>query len=538
VTGDEQTVADVVVERLSAWGVTRIFGYSGDGINGVMAALQRAGAPEFVQARHEEAAAFMACAHAKYTGTVGVCTSTQGPGAVHLLNGLYDAKLDHQPVVAIVGQQRRSVLGSAYQQEIDLQVLYKDVASAFLQTASTPEQVPMLVDRAIRVALATRQPTCVILPHDVQTSPAADLSERAHGLVPGAVGYEPARPVADATVLDRVTEVLDAGERVAILIGAGARDAADEVAELADRLGAGVATALLGKGVLDERLPFVTGALGHLGTTASWELMSRCDTLLMVGTSEPWTEFLPAPGQARGIQIDIDGRNLGVRYPTELNVVGDARETMRAILDRVGRKDDRTWREQVEGWAHRSPHPDAPGVPPYAVAAKSAMPDRLVVALSGDGAMQMLGISELVTVSRAWRSWSDPRLPILVLNNGDLAEVSWEQREMEGVPRWPTSQDLPDFPYARYAELLGMGGIRVDDPADVGSAWDQALRADRPVLIEAMVDPNVPLLPPHLPEATRQQLHDAIAAEGPVSHHVEEQLALQALQPIGTSSSA
>jgi pyruvate dehydrogenase (quinone) len=589
----ERTVADAVVERLREWEVDRIFGYSGDGINGLMGALQRVEpAVEMVQARHEEMAAFMACAHAKFTGRIGVCASTQGPGAIHLLNGLYDAKLDHQPVLAIVGQQVRSALGSAYQQEIDLHSLFKDVASGFLQTIDTPEQVPMLVDRAIRVAYATRQPTCLIFPHDVQTQPAAELPDRAHGIVPGAVGIHRAAPVPDDEQLDAAADLLNRGERVAILIGQGCRGAADEVVAVADRLGAGVAKALLGKPVLSDELPFVTGALGHLGTTASWELMSGCDTLLMVGTNEPWTEFLPPAGQARGVQIDIDGRNLGVRYPTELNLVGDAKATLAALLPRLQERTDRTWREQVEGWvrtwweeSERRAHAPAdplnaqllfwelsPRLPddailavdvgsctywyalcirmrgtmqaslsstlasmgsamPYAIAAKLAHPERLVVALAGDGAMQMNGINELITVSRMWSRWSDPRLPILVLNNGDLSEVSWEMREMEGNPRWATSQDLPAFPFARYAELLGLGAVRVEDPSQVGAAWDEALQADRPVLIEAMTDPDLPLMPPYMPEDKVAQLHRTLAARGERNEHALAQLQHQALDP-------
>jgi pyruvate dehydrogenase (quinone) len=587
------TVADAVVERLRAWGVHRVFGYSGDGINGFMGALARAGGdPGFVQARHEEMAAFMATGHAKFTGGLGVCTATQGPGAIHLLTGLYDAKLDHTPVLAIVGQQTTTVLGSSYQQEIDLHALFGDVASAFLQTIATPEQVPMLVDRAVRIAFATRQPTCLIFPHDVQDAPAADLPARAHGIVPGALGFEPARPVPADDALDRAAEILNAGERVAVLIGQGARGAAVEVVDVADRLGAGVAKALLGKPVLSDDLPFVTGALGHLGTTASWRLMSGCDTLLMIGTNEPWTEFLPPAGQARGIQIDIDGRNLGFRYPTELNLVGDARATLAALAPRLVPKQDRAWRRQVEEWvgewwretdrrAHEPADPLNPQLPfwelsarlpddavlavdvgsctywyarcirlrgamqaslsstlasmgsamPYAVAAKLAFPDRLVIALAGDGAMQMNGINELITVSRLWRGWKDPRLPILVLNNRDLSEVSWEMREMEGSPRWADSQDLPDFPFARYAELLGLGGLRVDDPADVGPAWDEALAADRPVLIEAVTDPEVPLLPPHLPEDKAIQLRDSLAHEAGRGRHATAQLHRHALAP-------
>jgi pyruvate dehydrogenase (quinone) len=552
----ERLVADVVVQRLQQWGVPRVFGYSGDGINALMGALRRAGEPQFVQARHEEAAAFMAVGHAKYTGDVGVVVSTQGPGAVHLLTGLYDAKLDGVPVVALMGQQQQSVLGSQYQQEIDLLSLVKDVAAQFAQVVATPEQVPLVLDRAFRTALATRSPTVVVLPHDVQQQPAPQ-PEHEHGVVVTAPSFRRGRLVPHEEDLRAAAAVLDAGRRPALLVGQGARAARAEVVAVAERLGAGIATSLLGKPHVDETLPFAAGVMGHLGTTASGFLLGTCDTLLMVGTNDPWTEYYPAPGQARAVQVDVDGRHLGNRYPVEVALPGDAAETLRALLPMLAGPSDGAWRASVEdavrSWhalsAERARTPAEPVNPelvvaelsprlpadaqvavdvgsvtywyarhlrlpetvpahlsstlasmgcavPYGLAAKLAAPERPVVALSGDGAMQMLGNAELVTVAARWRQWADPRFVVCVLANRDLAEVTWEQREMEGDPRFDDSQSLPAFPYAGYAELLGLTGIRVTDPADLGPAWDRALAADRPVVLEVLVDPDVPLLPP------------------------------------------
>jgi pyruvate dehydrogenase (quinone) len=582
----DRTVSDLLVERLGDWGVDRVFGYSGDGIDGVMGALRRAGKPAFVQARHEETAAFMAVAHAKYTGGAGVCLSTQGPGAVHLLNGLYDAKLDGKPVVAIVGQQASTVLGSAYQQEIDLVRLFGDVCAQFVQAAHTAEQVPMLIDRAFRTALATRGPTCVILPHDVQSSPAPDPAAQEHGVMVTTPGFRPARVLPRDEDVSAAAEVLRSGERVAIMVGQGAYGATREVLELADRLGAGVTASLLGKPVLDETLPFHTGVMGHLGTTASNELLQNCDTLLLVGTNDPWTEFYPAPGQARAVQIDIDGRQLGVRYPVEVPLLGDAAPTLQALLAVVDRRDDRGWRDRVEGWVRRwhqvaesraaapaepmNPQhvvrsltgrlpADArvavdvgsvvywyarhlrlpPGVPahlsstlasmgcglPYGLAAKLAAPDRPVVVLTGDGAMQMTGLAELVTVAARWREWADPRFVICILDNRDLAEVSWEQREMESEPRFATSQQLPEVPYAEYADLLGLRGIRVTDPDGMAKAWEAALGADRPLVIDAVVDPAVPLLPPGRTAEQVKGMYTGLAAEeGALARRAEAHL--------------
>jgi len=560
------TVADHLLERLAAGGVRRIYGYPGDGILGIMGAMNRAGGAidgsgplEFVQARHEEMAAFMACAHAKFTGEVGVCLATSGPGAIHLLNGLYDAKLDHQPVLAIVGQQARPALGGSYQQEVDLVSLFKDVAHEYVHMATDPAQVRHLVDRALRTARSERTVTCLIVPNDLQEEDAVPEAPRAHGTVHSGAGFAAPVVVPDEAALQQAADVLNAGERVAMLVGQGALEATDEVLEVAELLGAGVAKALLGKAAVPDDLPFVTGSIGLLGTKPSWELMTGCDTLLMVGSSFPYSEFLPEEGDARGVQIDIDARMIGIRYPMEVNLVGDSARTLRALIPLLERKADRSWREQVESgvagwwnvlearamneaepinpqrvfWELSSRLPDncilsadsgssanwfardlkirrgmkaslsgtlatmGPGVP-YAIAAKFAFPDRVAIALVGDGAMQMNGNGELVTIAKYWKRWSDPRLIVLVLNNRDLNQVTWEQRAVVGDPRFEASQELPDFPYARYAELIGLRGIRVETPEEIGPAWDAALAADRPVVLEALTDPDVPPLPPHI----------------------------------------
>jgi pyruvate dehydrogenase (quinone) len=553
-------VGDFLVRRLSDWGVRRIYGYPGDGINGIMGALARVeDSMEFVQVRHEEMSAFMACAHAKFTGEVGVCLATSGPGAIHLLNGLYDAKLDHQPVVAIVGQQSRAALGGSYQQEVDLLSLFKDVAHEHVHMVSVPDQVRHLVDRALRIAVAERTVTCLIFPNDVQTLDAVEQPEHAHGTIHSSVGPAVARVVPRDEDLDRAAALLNQGERVAMLVGQGALNAAGEVIETAELLGAGVAKALLGKAAVPDDLPFVTGSIGLLGTKPSWELMQGCDTLLMVGSSFPYSEFLPQEGKARGVQIDLDARMIGLRYPMDVHLVGDAAETLRALIPRLERKQDRAWREKIEdevaeSWRELDEQalveadpinpqrvfselsrrlPDdciltadsgssavwyarhlklrrgmlaslsgnlasmGAGVP-YAIAAKFAHPDRVAIALVGDGAMQMNGLNELITIAKYWERWSDPRLIVLVLNNRDLNMVTWEQRALEGDPKFEASQQIPDFPYARFAELVGLRGVRVESPDELGNAWDEVLASDRPAVLEAVTDPEVPPLPPHI----------------------------------------
>ena len=552
--------ADFLLERLAENGVKRIYGYPGDGINAIIGALERhKDALEFVQVRHEEQAAFMACAHAKWTGEVGVCLATSGPGAIHLLNGLYDAKLDHQPVLAIVGQQARMGLGGSYQQEVDLVTLFKDVAHEYVEMAVEPTQIRHLIDRAHRIALDQRTVTALIVPNDLAEEPAKEEPPREHGAVVSAPGYERPRVVPTRGQLERAAGILNAGQKVAMLVGQGALGARDEVIETAETLGAGVAKALLGRTVLPDDLPFVTGSIGLLGTKPSWTLMNECDTLLMVGSSFPYTEWLPKPGQARGVQIDIDGRMLSIRYPMECALVGDAKETLKELNPLLERKGDRSWREHLEEeiqewwrlleeralqdadpinpqrlfWELNDHLPDnailsadsgsaanwfardlrlgpghmaslsgtlatmGPGVP-YAIAAKFCHPNRPAVALVGDGAMQMNGMAELITAKKYYKQWADPRLVVLVLNNRDLNQVTWEQRALQGDPMNPMTQRIPDVRYADFAELIGLAGVRVEQPEDIGDAWRQAFEADRPFVIDAVCDPNVPPLPPHI----------------------------------------
>lgn len=553
------TVGDFLVERLYQWGVRRIFGYPGDGINGVFGALNRAGGKiQFIQARHEEMAAFMASAHAKFTGELGVCIATSGPGASHLLTGLYDARMDHQPVLAIVGQQARAALGGHYQQELDLVSMFKDVAGAFVQQASTPQQVRHLVDRAVRTAVGERRVTAVILPNDLQDLPYEDPT-RAHGTVHSGVGYSKPKVVPFDADLQRAADVLNAGRKVAILVGAGALGASKEVAAVAEQLGAGVAKALLGKGVLPDALPWVTGAIGLLGTEPSYKLMAECDTLLMIGSGFPYSEFLPKEGQARGVQIDLQPDMLSLRYPMEVNLVGDAAQTLQALLPLLHTRPDHSWRKKIEKWRaswdktltkralvkadpinpQRVVHELSPRLPdlaiissdsgscanwyardlmiregmqcslsgglacmgaavPYAIAAKFAHPTRPVIALVGDGAMQMNNLAELITVAKYWQQWESPTWICAVFNNEDLNQVTWEQRVMEGDPKFEASQSIPDVPYHLFAISIGLEGIYVEREEDVAPAWERALAADRPVLIEFKTDPNVAPLPPHL----------------------------------------
>lgn len=565
-----QTTSDFLLQRLVDWGFYRIYGYPGDGINGIMGAFDRIGDKlKFIQVRHEEEAAFMACAHAKYTGETGICLATSGPGAIHLLNGLYDAKMDHTPVVAIVGQAAITALGGSYQQEVDLQVLMQDV-SAYTYTVSSPAAMRHIVDRAVRIASAYRTVTCVIMPKDVQEMKAVPMPPHKHNMIPSGIGYSAPIIVPTQPDLQRAADLLNAGKRVAMLVGAGAVNAPDELIAVADRLGACVAKALLGKDVLPDDLDFVTGTLGLLGTRPSYEMMTDCDTLLMVGTCYPYSEFLPKPEDARGVQIDIDAKNISLRFPTEVNLIGDSAQTLRALLPLLHQNSNAHWREKlakskitwqqderdrshVEGpalnpqlvfwelnerlpanavlssdagtstnWFARNIHirrgmksslsgslATMGGAVPYAIAGKFAFPDRVVVAMTGDGAMQMNGNASMLTVKKYWKSWSDPRLIFLVLNNSDLNQVTWEMRVESGNPKYEASQNLPHFNYAQYAESLGLCGIRVEKPEEVGPAWDRALAADRPVIFDAVVDANITQLPPHI---SLEQAHNLFSA--------------------------
>ncbi|WP_327674857.1 MULTISPECIES: thiamine pyrophosphate-requiring protein [unclassified Streptomyces] len=577
-------VADHVLDRLRAWGVEQVFGYPGDGINGLLAAWGRAdNRPEFVQARHEEMAAFEAVGYAKFSGRVGVCVATSGPGAIHLLNGLYDAKLDHVPVVAIVGQTARSAMGGSYQQEVDLHTLYKDVASDFVETVNVPEQLPNVLDRAIRTAYARRAPTAVIIPGDVQE---LDHTPPPHAfkMVPSSLDRSSwtAEPAQEA--VERAAEVLNEGDKVAILVGQGAAGAKDEVCEVAELLGAGVAKALLGKDVLSDELPYVTGASGLLGTRPSYELMRDCDTLLTIGSSFPYAQFLPEYGKARGVQIDIDPHMIGMRYPYEVNLVGDARATLKRLLPLLRRNEARDWFDEtcagVRRWhevmdrrAELSADPINPehvaraldpllpdnailtsdsgsaanwyarhitmrgtmrgslsgtlatmgcGVP-YAIGAKYAHPDRPVVALVGDGAMQMNGLAELITAAKYRHRWTDQRLVVGVFNNRDLNQVTWELRAMGGAPSFVPSQELPDVDYAAFARQLGLTGIRVEKPADVTEAWSAALAADGPAVVDFRTDPSVPPIPPHATWEQMESTAEAILKGDPQSTDVVKQ---------------
>ncbi|MEW9585144.1 thiamine pyrophosphate-requiring protein [Paraburkholderia sp. DGU8] len=601
-----QTVGDFLIERLRAWGIYRIYGYPGDGINGVFGALNRAqskagkttsGHPtqpiEFVQVRHEEMAAFMASAHAKFTGELGVCIATSGPGASHLITGLYDARMDHMPVLAITGQQARAAMGGHFQQELDLVSMFKDVAGAFVEQASVPAQVRHLIDRAIRTALSERKVTAIILPNDLQDLP-YEAPTREHGTLHSGVGYRAPRLIPYPDDLQQAADILNAGKKVAILVGAGALNATDEVIAVAEKLGAGVAKALLGKAVLPDDLPWVTGSIGLLGTKPSYDLMMECDTLLMIGSGFPYSEFLPKEGAARGIQIDVKADMLSLRYPMEVNLVGDSVETLRALLPLLNEKQDRGWRKKIEGWTEAwwktlDERAHVPGehavnpqrtvwelskrIPadsivtsdsgscanwyardlkvqrgmmcslsgglasmgaavPYAIAAKFAFPGRPVIALIGDGAMQMSNMAELITVSKYWKDWADPRWICMVLNNQDLNQVTWEQRVMEGDPKFEASQDIPSVPYHKFAELIGLKGIYVDNDEQMGAAWDEALASDRPVVLEVKADPNIAPLPPHITLAQAKAFASTLLKGDPNEGNVIVETAKQVLGAI------
>jgi pyruvate dehydrogenase (quinone) len=565
-----QTVADVVLERLREWGVGQVFGYPGDGINGLLGAWGRAdNQPQFVQARHEEMAAFEAVGYAKFSGEVGVCAATSGPGAIHLLNGLYDAKLDHVPVLAIVGQTNRTAMGGAYQQEVDLLNLFKDVCSDYVQMCTVPQQLPNLIDRAIRIALAEQAPTCVIFPADVLELD-HEPPEHAFKQVPSSLGTARPTVMPDPAAVRTAAEILNAGGKVALLVGQGARGCVNELTDVCDLLGAGAAKALLGKDVLSDDLPWVTGSIGLLGTIPSYRMMAGCDTLLTVGSNFPYSQFLPEFGQARAVQIDRSAKWIGMRYPYEVNLVGDARATLQELIPLLDRKTDRSWRESIETdvarWhevAERRALVDADPVNPlrifselsrrlpedaivtadsgssanwyaqqlrfrgdvrgslsgtlatmgnavpYAIGAKWAHGDRPAIALTGDGAMQMNGLTEMVTAAYYYGQWADPRLVVAVLHNNDLNQVTWEMRALGGAPKFAASQTLPDVDYAAFARSIGLIGVNIDDGDALGAAWEDALSADRPVLLDVRCDPNVPPIPPH---ATFEQAKSLTAA--------------------------
>ena len=556
-----ETVGDYLLKRLAQWGVRRIYGYPGEGVNGLIGAFGRGGSGiEFVPARHEELAAFMACAHAKFSGEVGVCLASSGPGAIHLLNGLYDARLDRQPVLAIVGQHRQ-----AGAPEVDLLSLFDDLAHELVHVATTPQQLPQLVDRAMLKARDERTVCCLIVPSEMQEMPAVEALRGGQQAPVEGIGPIGRSMVAADAELRRAAEILNLGERVALLVGAGALHATDEIIEVAERLGAGIAKSLAGKAAVPDDLPCVTGTVGLLGSKPSWDLIERCDTLLMIGAGLSYAEFLAAEGQARGVQIDPDPRLLSPGM--EVGLVGDSKATLAALLPYLERKPDRRFREQIErdvarwwqvldlrAMAEAEPiNPErvfselSPRLPencivtcdagscahwfardlrlrrgmsaalsggqsrmgsavPYAIAAKYAQPHRPVIALLGDGAMQMNGINGLITIAQLWREWANPRLTIMVLNNGESNDAGWEQRVLEGEPV-AEAPAQPEFPYAAYAELIGLRGLRVDHAEAVAPAWAAALGGDIPTVLEMVTDPRVAPLPPHVaPQQARAYL--------------------------------
>jgi len=438
-----------------------------------------------------------------------------------------------------------------------------------VHTVSAPEQLPNVLDRAMRTAMSAHAPTAIIVPADVQELEYSP-PQHAFKMVPSSLGVEFPTTIVDEDALSRAADVLNSGSKLAILVGQGARDARREIEELAERRGAGVAKALLGKDVLPDDLPYVTGAIGLLGTRPSYEMMMECDTLLIVGSSFPYSQFLPEFDQARAVQIDADAGRIGMRYPTEVNLVGDATATLRALLPYVEQNSNSTWRNGIEQnieswwatmeseamveadpvnpmrifWELSSRLPDdaimsadsgsaanwyarhlrfrgnmrgslsgtlatmGPGVP-YAIGAKFAHPDRPAIALVGDGAMQMNGLAELITIKKYYEEWSDPRLIVAVLHNNDLNQVTWEMRAMAGSPKFLETQNLPDVDYALWAKSLGFSARTVTDPAELGEAWDVALAADRPTVLDVHCDPNLPPIPPH---ATLDEMKSAATA--------------------------
>ncbi|WP_345763165.1 thiamine pyrophosphate-requiring protein [Diaminobutyricibacter sp. McL0608] len=556
------TVSDFVIQRIREWGVSRVFAFPGDGIgefDGALGKAERDGVGvEYIRPTHEEICSLMATAHAKFTGEVGVCIATSSPGAFHLLNGLYDAAMDNQPVVAIVGQQGLNAFGTFNQQQSNLERTFSDVA-AYVQTVLSPAQAQAVVDTAFRTARVRLQPTVIILPHDVQglemeePSPETWVS-RSSAVAPSIAVLPPHEQVAKAA------EIINAGSRVTFLVGHGANGATDLVLEAARKAGAGIITALRGKQVIPSDVPYHTQQLGLLGSLPSYHQMKDCDTLVLLGTNYPYGQFLPASGQARAVQVDLRPEQLGLRYPTELNLWGDVAATLEALVPLLEEKADHSWQERVaaemvewedemaaqaeveyedgvnprrvyrelnkrlppqaivtadagstaDWYGHhirlrRGMMGDLSGrlatmvaAMPYAVAAKFAYPERPVICTIGDGAFQMLGMNELITIKKYLSRWENPQLIILVLHNDDLTQVSWEMRTEDANPVWATSQDVESVDYAGWAELLGFTGIRVTSDDQVAAAWDTAFATRGVTLIDAHTSKNVPPLPPHI----------------------------------------
>ncbi len=558
------TAADILVDTLHDWGVDVVFGLPGDGINGIMEALRtRQEDIRFIHVRHEEAAAFMACAYAKYTGKLGVCLGTSGPGGIHLLNGLYDAKLDGQPVVAITGHCFHDLIGTLSQQDVDLDKLFMDVA-AYNVRVMGPAHVKNVTDLACRTALARGAVAHINIPTDIQEMVTDERSARnVRNHTEGAFARGTSA-LPEETQLRAAANVLKAGEKIAILCGQGALGATAELEKTADVLGAPIIKALLGKAAVPDDSPYTTGGIGLLGTLPSQEALEQCDTLLMVGTSFPYMEFLPKPGRARGVQIDVDPMRIGLRFPVEVGLVGDAGRTLRALLPFLepnrhrsfldaaqkgmvewwelmkerGTRQDRPMKPQVIAWelgkrlsptailsadsgtnttwfARQIPirrgqmcslsgtlASMANGLP-YAIAAQVAYPDRQCVAFVGDGGLSML-MGELATVAQH-------RLPvkIIVIKNNTLGQIKWEQMVFLGNPEFAC--DLFPIDFAGVARACGIAGFTVDDPAQCGAVLDEALSINGPALIEAVVDPLTPPMPAKITVEQAAHLTEALA---------------------------
>jgi len=556
-------VSDFVIQRIREWGVSRVFGFPGDGIGEFDGALGRAEREgdglNYIRPTHEEICALMATAHAKFTGEVGVCIATSSPGAFHMINGLYDAKMDNQPVVAIVGQQGLNALGTFNQQESNLERSLADVA-VYVQTVVSPQQAQAVVDTAFRTARVHLGPAVIILPHDVQGMDMPELEpmnwvSRSSAVAPS-TRITP--PPAD---IQAAADLINAGEKVTFLVGHGSNGATDEVLKAAQLAGAGIITTLRAKQVIPSDIPYHSQQVGLLGSLPSVHQMSGCDTLVMLGTNYPYGQFLPKSGQARAIQIDLKPEQMGLRYPTELNLWGDVKQTLAAIIPLLEQKSDLSWQEGVahgmvewenemeaqamvgyddgvnprrvyfelnkrlparaivtadagstaDWYGHHIRLRDGMlgdlsgrlatmiAAMPYATAAKFAHPDRTVVCTIGDGAFQMLGMNELITVKKYLDKWGDtPQFIIMVQHNDDLTQVSWEMRTEDANPLWNGSQDVQTMDYAGFAELLGFTGIRVKTDDEVAAAWDAAFANPGVTLIDAYTSKNAPPLPPHI----------------------------------------
>ncbi len=556
-------VADSIVERLIDWGVDTIFGFPGDGVDGMFEALR--GYQEklkFIQVRHEEAAAFAACGYAKYSGKLGVCIATSGPGGIHLLNGLYDAKCDGQPVLAITGHTFHDLIGTSYQQDVDLDKLYMDVA-AYNQRIMGPAHVNSVIDEAIKTALGRRTVAHVTVPKDIQEWRTSDLHRsdaniRHHS---GRV-FEPSHPHPAKHLLDKAAKIINAGSKVAILVGRGCLGARQEVEQLAETLGAPVIKALLGKAVLPDRSPYTTGGLGLLGTAPSQDAMEECDTLILAGTSFPYMQFYPKPGKAKCVQIDLDSTRIGLRHPADVGLVGDCKAVLQELLPLLERKEERgfleTSQKRVASWndlmKERGTRVDKPMKPqvvtyhlsrlldddaivssdsgtiatwtaryvemrenmqfslsgslatmgnglPYSIGAAVAFPGRQVVCVVGDGGLTML-MGEIATLVKY-------KLPVkvIVVKNNVLGQIKWEQMVLDSNPEYGV--ELQPIDFAKFAEACGAAGYTIEDPKHAESTLRNALEHDGPAVIQAVVDPNEPPLPGNI--SVKQAMHFAEA---------------------------